>query len=341
MNFSDIVKNYESIAITGTYKNAGKTVTLNELLSTAASLNKIVGLTSIGLDGEKKDKVTETEKPVIFVTSGTIFATAEKCLVRLEAKYEILDVTACQTAIGRVIICRMKENGYVEIAGPDSNNEMIRVCDLMRSHGAQVIFIDGALNRKTQGSPAVAKGVILSTGAVLSRSISSVIEKTKHTVKLLKLPKVSEQDYQACKSAIQSQYICFIDDDNTIINTHCKTALGSSKKILSQVKDSYKAVVIPGTLVNSFIRDIQGILRHLDIKIVVSDGTKVFVDIQDYKNFEKLGGRVEVIDPINLLAVTVNPVSPEGYYFEPELFLNAMKEELYPIDVFDCMLGGA
>jgi hypothetical protein len=209
MNFSDIVANYKSVAITGTYKNAGKTVTLNELVSAAFTAKKTIGITSIGLDGEKKDIVTDTQKPLVYVPSGTIFATAEKCLARFEAACEIMYVTTCQTAIGRVVICKMKENGYIEIAGPDNNDEMIKVCSMMREYGAEIIFIDGALNRKTQGSPAVADGVILSTGAVLSRSISSVIEKTKHTVKLLRLPRVDENDIDIVNRPLSCRILLF------------------------------------------------------------------------------------------------------------------------------------
>jgi hypothetical protein len=98
--------------------------------------------------------------------------------------------------------------------------------------------------------------------------------------------------------------------------------------------------VLPGSLTGNFIKSIGDILRSNNIKIVVMDGTKIFVDVMDYKLFERLGGKIQVIDPINLAAVTVNPYSPEGYYFNPVIFIEAIREALYPIDVFDCMQGG-
>lgn len=340
MNFLDILKSYEKIAIVGTGKNAGKTVALNEFISIGAENSAKMGITSIGRDGERQDIVTSTEKPAIFVPAGTLVATAEACLKAFTARAEILDVTPFETAMGRVVICQTVEEGFIEIAGPDSNNEIREVCNIMMNLGAKVTLIDGALNRKTQASPAVADGVVLSTGAVLSRDMEIVIDRTKHLVNVLTLPRVMDDIEGVARQAIEGGFVSFIDSNNNIIETEYKTALGCADKIISEVREDYEYIVLPGTLMNSFIRSMQGLLRFKKIGIVVSDGTKLFTEPMDYKIFERLGGKIEVIDPINLLAVTVNPYSPEGYYFEPELFLKAMKESLYPMQVLDCMQGG-
>lgn len=340
MNFLEILKNYEKIAIVGTGKNAGKTVALNEFISTGAENSINMGITSIGRDGERQDIVTSTEKPAIFVPAGTLVATAEVCLKSFSARAEILDVTPFETAMGRVIICRTVEDGFIEIAGPDTNKEIREVCNMMMGLGAKVTLIDGALNRKTQASPAVADGVILSTGAVLSRDMEIVIDKTKHLVNILTLPKLMGEIEGVARQAIEGGFVSFIDSNNNIIETNYKTALGCSDKIINEVREDYEYIVLPGTLMNSFLKSMQGLLRFKKIGIIVSDGTKLFTEPMDYKIFKKLGGRVEVVEPINLLAVTVNPYSPEGYYFEPKLFLEAMKEALYPMKVLDCMQGG-
>jgi hypothetical protein len=341
MNFSDIIENYKRIAIVGTYKNAGKTVALNQFINIAASKDKIIGTTSIGRDGEGRDIVTNTDKPLIFVPKGTLIATAETCIKSSKALLEIIEVTTLRTAIGRVVICKAKEAGYVEIAGPDSNAEVKKVCDIMLDLGAEIILIDGALNRKTQASPAIADGVVLSTGAVLGRSIEIVLNKTIHTSKMLTLPRVEAKDLRICGEAATSSYVSFIDRERNIINTHYKTTLGCAHKIIDLVKADYEYIVVPGTIMNSFIKAMNGVLRNNKIELVVQDGTKIFVEPMDYRIFEKLGGRIRVIDSINLLAVTINPYAPEGYNFEPAFFYDAMKEALSPIDVFDCVQEGS
>ncbi|MDD2481377.1 MAG: DUF1611 domain-containing protein, partial [Lutispora sp.] len=60
------------VSIVGTYKNAGKTVTLNEIITQAGDKGIPIALISTGRDGEKRDVLTETEKPPVFVKKGTI-----------------------------------------------------------------------------------------------------------------------------------------------------------------------------------------------------------------------------------------------------------------------------
>ncbi|MDF2672376.1 MAG: hypothetical protein K0R09_641 [Clostridiales bacterium] len=340
MNFLDILRNNTTIGIIGTGKNAGKTVALNEFINIASKHSVRIGITSIGRDGERQDIVTFTEKPPIFVPRGTFVATAEMCLSNFDTEYEIIDITPFQTAMGRVIICEVVEDGFIEIAGPDSNSEIKRVCGFMRDIGADRILIDGALNRKTLASPAVADAVVLSTGAVLSRSMEVTIQKTKHYAKMLCLEKVNDDIETICREAAGMGVVSFIDKNKKIINTKYITALGCGKQITGEIKPEYEYVVLPGTLTSSFIKSIRDVLKEINIKIVVMDGTKVFLDAMDYKTFERLGGRIQVVDSINLAAVTVNPYSPEGYCFDPVIFVEAIREALYPIDVFDCMQGG-
>lgn len=340
MNFLNILKNNVTIAIIGTGKNAGKTVALNEFINIASKNSIRIGITSIGRDGERQDIVTFTEKPPIFVQRGTFIATAEKCLSNTAAGLEIIDVTPFTTAMGRVVICEAVEDGYVEIAGPDSNSELKRVCSFMRDIGGDRILIDGALNRKTQGSPAVADAVVLSTGAVLSRSMEVAVQRTKHHARMLGLKKVNDDVENICREAAAMGAVSFIDRDKRIVKTKYATALGCARRIAAEIKAEYEYVVLHGTLTDSFIRPMGDIVRNNYIKIVVMDGTKIFVDRMNYNSFERAGGEIRVIDPINLAAVTVNPVSAEGYSFDPVIFLEAIREALYPIDVFDCMQGG-
>ena len=69
----------KTMSIVGMCKNAGKTTMLNWLLE-QGKLQGVLGLTSIGRDGESTDIVTGTEKPGIFVREGTLIATAKDML---------------------------------------------------------------------------------------------------------------------------------------------------------------------------------------------------------------------------------------------------------------------
>ena len=74
VSLAELVENSSCMAIAGIEKNAGKTTVLNYLLQN--SRKKVEAITSIGYDGEEIDQVTATDKPRIYVSRGTLVATA-------------------------------------------------------------------------------------------------------------------------------------------------------------------------------------------------------------------------------------------------------------------------
>ncbi len=111
------LRQVQSMSIVGMCKNAGKTTMLNWLLAHTGR-QQVLGLTSIGRDGESTDVVTGTEKPSIFVPAGTLIATAKDMLRLGDVTQEILVTTGIPTPLGEVIIMRARSDGYVQLAGP-------------------------------------------------------------------------------------------------------------------------------------------------------------------------------------------------------------------------------
>ena len=73
-SLAESLKEYKSIGVAGMCKNAGKTTALNYLIKEYRN-DTILGITSIGYDGEKQDEVTMMEKPRIRVYAGMFAAT--------------------------------------------------------------------------------------------------------------------------------------------------------------------------------------------------------------------------------------------------------------------------
>ena len=67
MPFIKDIKNYKSIATIGLEKNVGKTETMNYILKRLKDEGVVIAVTSIGIDGETVDIVTETSKPEITI----------------------------------------------------------------------------------------------------------------------------------------------------------------------------------------------------------------------------------------------------------------------------------
>ena len=124
-----------TMSIVGMCKNAGKTTVLNWILANSRN-DRILGLTSIGRDGESTDVVTGTEKPSIFVPEGTLIATAKDMLRLGDVTKEIVATTGIPTPLGEVVVMRARSAGYVQIAGPSITTQLKAVSDLFFELGA-------------------------------------------------------------------------------------------------------------------------------------------------------------------------------------------------------------
>ncbi|WP_129599222.1 hypothetical protein [Anaerophilus nitritogenes] len=343
MQLLDLILNkYKVVSVVGMSKNAGKTVTLNQIIDEAMEKNIKIGLTSTGRDGENQDLVTQTEKPMIYVEEGTLLATTEGTFKYTEAKLEILEVTDFSTAMGKIVIVQAKTSGYVQIAGPNTNREIKMVCDKLLARGADLIVVDGALDRISSASPSITEATILATGAVISRDMNKVIEKTMHQVQLFALPPVQDRDIKImAQEIIDQKGYAIIDEDKKVTSIDIQTALNSGDIIGRAITDETRYVVIGGSLVTNTLKKIVETTRkYKNVIFIVRDATKIFISSKDWLFFKKAGVQVQVIDKMDPLAVTINPYAPQGYYYEPEEFLANMKKFLNPIPVFDVVLGG-
>ncbi|MBN2899975.1 MAG: hypothetical protein JXO44_14495 [Clostridia bacterium] len=342
MQIIDLVQGkYNIISVIGMSKNAGKTVALNELLCEAAGKDMVIGLTSIGRDGEKQDIVTCTEKPLIYVMEGTYIATAESLFNCSEAKLEILEITDFRTPIGRIIIAKAISPGYVQIAGPCSNSEIRVVAEKMLEYGAELSIVDGALDRVSSASPTITQATILATGAVLSRDMNKVVEQTVHRVNLFHIEEERDDRIKAiAKTAFEEKKVTLIDEAFTPKTLSIKTSLNAGKTIGEAIEASTHTVIIPGSFVTKTAMDITSMTKHYrNVNFVIQDATKVFIDHRDWLLLNKLGLNLKVMESINILAVTINPYAPQGYYFDPTLFKERMGTYLNNVPVIDVMEG--
>lgn len=337
-----IQENHRVISIVGMAKNSGKTVTLNHLIAETTEAAITIGITSTGRDGESLDLVTETEKPRIFVTEGTIIATSTTLLSLGDANVEIIMVTDYRTPLGNVVIGRVKSSGYIQIAGPQSLKEIKQVSVIMLGLGAKFVLIDGALDRRSSAAPSISDATILATGAVLSRDINRAIEDTLHIVNIFSLPQIEDKRAKdIMEDLLASDQIAVLDNNLNVDKIDLKTALGGGQIIGESLKEDSKYIFIPGSLVKNTIEElINSTRKYKNVKIVISDGTKIFISPKDWLRFIRFGIRVLVLYPINLIAITLNPYAPAGYYYEPSNYLEKMQTYINTIPVMDLMLGG-
>lgn len=339
MSLINLIKGrYKTVSIVGMAKNAGKTVVLNNLIQGSMEEGIRLAITSTGRDGEPLDIVTSTPKPLIYMPQNTLIATASSSIAKGDCVIEIMESTGISTALGEIMIGRSRTPGHVEIAGPDSNSGIKDIISRLQEHGCNLVLVDGAINRIASASPAITEACILATGAVLSRTMDKVVEETLHRVALLSLEKVDEELKTLIHHAMDNSPISIIDKSSNVFNIDIKTALGSGKIIAQHIDEESRLIVIRGSLTKSTVEDMLGtIRRYKDLQIIVQDGTKIFIEPKDWQLFIRAGLKTRVLEPIKVVAVTINPYSPEGYYFDRRDFLQKMQSHLSPIEVYDVL----
>lgn len=329
--------NYNTISIVGLAKNAGKTVTLNYLIEEAENLSLNIGITSTGRDGESIDLVTQTQKPSIYVGEGMYVATAKKMLMLSEAKTEILETTGIPTPLGEVIIVKVRQKGNMQIAGPVTAADMKYVARRLMHYGAKVVFIDGAIDRKAVSSPVITDACIIATGAVLSRDMRKVLEKTAHHVECYTL---NQTDENIRKIVLGQNKTCIIQNTGEVVVPDIKTSIDSGKKISELIDENTVYVFIKGAVTTLLLKELGENKFLRGIKIIIEDGTKIFTDIHLWNELRKKGLKVEALNAVNVIAVTLNPVSPAGYFFDSTIFKSEMEKYLPGINIVDVVSGG-
>ncbi|HBH12590.1 MAG: Uncharacterized protein XD91_1278 [Clostridiales bacterium 38_11] len=332
----ELNQKYNSVSIIGLAKNAGKTVTLNYLIEEAYDSTIKLGLTSTGRDGERLDLVTETEKPTIFVGVNTIIATAKSILEMGDAGLEILETTEFTSPLGNIVLCRVKAEGNVQLAGPSNASDTLLVKEKMIDYGADLVLIDGAIDRKAVASPRITDACIIATGAVLSRDIKKVVSQTAYYASIFLLPGV--EDLELLNIKFQLNRTCIIDDEYRLNYPEMKTSLGHGRALASMTDERTRYIYLSGAVTTSMLKDLT--FGKLNYTILIDDGTQVFSDYYNYKNLKKKGLRLEVLNPILVEAITVNPIAPFGYSFPSDELVRMIEEAVGPIKVVDVLGGG-
>ncbi|GAB4280153.1 MAG: hypothetical protein Kow0029_24510 [Candidatus Rifleibacteriota bacterium] len=339
-----LIENCRCIAIIGMEKNTGKTTVLNRILSAKPALDS-VAVTSIGFDGEEIDRVTGTNKPVIFVGRGTLVATAGSLLACCDTTREILACTGIHTALGEVVVFRALSDGYIRLAGPSITSQMKDLVDILRALGAKKVFIDGAAARKSSAAIDAADACILATGGALSPSIEEVANQTAFSAKLLTLPEtslppkvlaefeaVAQNGFDQWSESPENLCIALHEDSDPII-------LGSSldDSTIDRAADNSVNcwLFFKGLLSCRFAELFLQKTRMLTgLKIVAGNGTNFFLRLEQFNEFMRRGASFEVLHSGKLKAITINPTSPAGWSLDSAKLKQKLKQ-LTSVPVYD------
>jgi len=328
---NDILK-YKSISFVGTEKNTGKTETLNYVLNRLCSFSNInVGLTSIGIDGEKIDQVTKTSKPEITIHPKTIFVASEQLYPQKEIVSNILSLSNRSTALGKLVYAQAISSGEVLLAGASNTIWLKEVIEEIKSFGAKIVLVDGALSRMSFGSPSITDAMILSTGAALSVNIKTLVRKTSFIYRMTQLEPVEKK--LALKLLDIENGIYAIDEKGGIIDLEIPSIL-----MIENHKDKLftfgSRLFVSGIITDKLILFIKAQKNVKDIEIIIKDFTRIFCTIENIDLFIQKGGKLKVAQSTNLIAITINPTSPSGYNLNSNQLIEELKYQI-PIPIYN------
>jgi hypothetical protein len=304
----DLISGVRALALVGLAKNTGKTETLATILAEHAAAGVVVGVTSIGRDGEAHDVIdARISKPRIHLQKGSILATTGELLTASGVAHERLAQTGVRTPLGEVALARMSEDGIVEVAGPSAAADVRAVCEAMRALGADQVLIDGAIDRRAASSPAVADGLVVATGAVLARTIDEVVAATVQAVDVIRLQRASGPHEAG--------------DDGVLVVPRELVLGGEPPQIAALLREHPRAdtLRIDGALGEGFL---DGLLAARNeragrvLEVVIADPTHAFLARRGPKWYAKAGLPIAVLHTIALKAITVNPVAPMSHSFD-------------------------
>jgi hypothetical protein len=334
MTLIDTILQCRTLSITGMAKNTGKTVTLNYLLNQLKALHKVIAVTSIGIDGEKTDQVTQTEKPEIELYEGTLFVTSEYHYRQRQLLSEIIDLSDESTSLGRLVTARVLQAGKVILSGPATTGGVRRVLDRMGEYGVDLTIVDGALSRKSHAAPTVTDGLILSTGAAIAPDLNTIVKKTSELHDLMQLP---AYETDKADELLQVENGIFALEDGKPVSLNIPSSL-LSDKYKTELFAHGNQLFISGILTDMMLNFLKMQPEAKGCAVVVKDFTKIFVTPMTLRLFQSKGGKLYVLKRPNLIAVTVNPLAPSGFSVLSNVLVEAM-ERVFSVPVYDVMAG--
>jgi hypothetical protein len=336
------------LALVGLAKNTGKTVTLAALLSELASAGRRVGVTSVGRDGEEHDVIDfRIDKPPVNLVAGSLVATTDGLLRASGIPRELLERTGIRTPLGEVLIAGLKGAGSIEVAGPSAASDARRVADAMLSHGAEQVLIDGAIDRRAASSPDVADGLVTATGAILSEDLDEFVQRTADAIALVRLAGLAEGDPESARvrqlaEAPEAGVSLVLDDQLEASPMPPRFVLTAQA---AEIADFFgrgpapRWLLISGALPEAFLEGLLPVLRRSrgSVKVLVSDPTRVFLSRRGPAGYAAAGIELLALHPIDLRALTVNPVAPQSHSFDSARLRERLAAAIPGVPIFDVM----
>ena len=256
-------------------------------------------------------------------TGKTVCLNSEKHYLIRQAVSRLVAVDDQRTSLGPLVTAEVLIQGKVLLSGAATTAVLKRQIQNLDSMGVDISIVDGALSRLSLASPTVTDCMILATGAAVSANVKQLIAKTRHLYQLICLDEVDETLRNRLNN-IESG-IWAIDSEGEIHDLEIASVFlidRSEKDILRFGHTLFAAGAISDRLLK--ILSAKG----KDITLIARDFTKIFVTPEVYVDYTRRGNRLMVLQRSKLIAITLNPTSPQGFLLDSKSTCDALSDAL-------------
>jgi hypothetical protein len=316
-------------AITGICKNAGKTSLLNHIIPYFTG--KALGIMTTGRDGEATDAVSGNQKPGVQLPAEVLFTTVSPVLEALGSALQIIDKLPYQAGTQPLWLAKTLREAEVEIRGAATVSAQTEIAHLMQQAGAEVVLIDGSIDRKSIALSSEIKGLFLVAGSSFGNpdKIRREVERLYQLSQITMYPEQFEDNL--------TQKIMYLVE-NQWYGTEIASLLEQEQCFLDLLAE-YKpaAVFLPGALTDSVLAKIKPALKTVGTLVIRHP-----LQLHIHKTaLDALLRELDVyaVNTMNLLCLALNSWSVKGEHQNSATLRSDMRRLLPGLPVVDIREG--
>jgi hypothetical protein len=315
-------------AIAGLSKNSGKTSLLNYLLEHYR--DKPTGVLTTGRDGEAKDELYGHPKPPVKLAKGTLFTAVSDALDKQGTAVEILDKLAFSAGNKQLWLAKALHSIQTEITGPAGVSAQVQTAELMQAQGAEIVFIDGSLDRKSIALHPSVKGVFLVAGGSFG-SLEKIIAELDRMFALAAIKQI--------KTTSRTMYNHLaIRSKNTWSKTEYTSLLGCETDICGLLADpSVTGLYLPGAVTDSSFQTIKPALNSIR-QITVRHPLNLHLSKANLTQLLE-SHTVTCLTPFRIIALAVNSWSVNGNHLDSKVLRQTLRRLYKTLPVLDIYEG--
>lgn len=312
--------------LVGLSKNAGKTSLLNWLLKHSKFDQPAVITT--GRDGEELDLVGGHSKPKVELPANTFFTCFSSTLSANAPYIKIIGRTPFSALNRQLWLAQSLFPLKTEIVGPATVSKQIALADYILEKGANHIFIDGSLDRRSIATHPKIKELFLVAGAEYGdlQEISSELHKLHSLIDIPPIPNPNfsnEISYQLKGKQIQARFSRIYGHEHEITNW-----------------ENAEFIYFPGALTDISFNKMKQFFCNYSGKLIFQH--PFFLQLNEHNlNLLKKHTCLYCVNSIKIAAIAVNSFASNGKHLDcqhlratlqskfPELLIFDIKEVIY------------